>query len=402
MSLNSQIFITMRLILFFIVLFWMSACKTQGPLLSIQQTEKSKVIVGAACIEFYLPLIQSSRVAIVANHTALIEGKHLVDTLMSVNVNVTKVFAPEHGFRGDLPPGEKFESYTDEKTGIPVVSLYGKHAKPTAEDLKDVDVVLFDIQDVGARFYTYLTTLYYVMQSCAEMKKELIVLDRPNPNGHYVDGPLLDKELFSMVGALPIPIVHGCTLGEMAKMIKGENWGNTKDLELGVVICANWTHHTPYNLPIPPSPNLNSDCAVALYPSLCWFEGTSVSVGRGTAHPFTCYGYPQKENFNFTATPVDIIGKAMNPPHENVLCGFVDLRNECQKLHQINLNYLLDAYSELGNNMFSSPSFFDKLAGSQQLREMLKNGWSADQIRASWQKGLNDYLAIREKYLIYP
>lgn len=392
----------MRLIPFFIVLFWMSACKTQGPLLSIQQTEKSKVIVGAACTEFYLPLIQSSRVAIVANHTALIEGKHLVDTLMSVNVNVTKVFAPEHGFRGDLPPGEKFESYTDEKTGIPVVSLYGKHAKPTAEDLKDVDVVLFDIQDVGARFYTYLTTLYYVMQSCAEMKKELIVLDRPNPNGHYVDGPLLDKELFSMVGALPIPIVHGCTLGEMAKMIKGENWGNTKDLELGVVICANWTHNAPYSLPVPPSPNLCSDCAVALYPSLCWFEGTSVSVGRGTVHPFTCYGYPDKENFNFTATPIDITGKSINPPHENVLCGFVDLRNQCQKLHQINLNFLLDAYSELGNNMFSSPSFFDKLAGSQQLRQQLNNGWSADQIRSSWQKGLNDYLAIREKYLIYP
>ena len=392
----------MRLIPFFIVFFWMSACKTQGPLHFTHQTEKSEVIVGAACTEFYLPLIQSSRVAIVANHTALIEGKHLVDTLMSVNVNVTKVFAPEHGFRGDLPPGEKFESYTDQKTGIPVVSLYGKHAKPTAEDLKDVDVVLFDIQDVGARFYTYLTTLYYVMQSCAEMKKELIVLDRPNPNGHYVDGPLLDKELFSMVGALPIPIVHGCTLGEMAKMIKGENWGNTKDLELGVVICANWTHNAPYSLPVPPSPNLSSDCAVALYPSLCWFEGTSVSVGRGTVHPFTCYGYPDKENFNFTATPIDITGKSINPPHENVLCGFVDLRNQCQKLHQINLNFLLDAYSELGNNMFSSPSFFDKLAGSQQLRQQLNNGWSADQIRASWQKGLNDYLAIREKYLIYP
>jgi len=392
----------MRLIPFFIVFFWISACKTQGPLLSIHQSEKSKVIVGAASTEFYLPMIQSSRVAIVANHTALVEGRHLVDTLRSLSINVVKVFGPEHGFRGDLPPGEKFESYTDEKSGIPVVSLYGKHAKPTAEDLKDVDVVLFDIQDVGARFYTYLTTLYYVMQSCAEMKKELIVLDRPNPNGHYVDGPLLEKELFSMVGALPIPIVHGCTLGEMAKMIKGENWGDTKDLSLGVVICANWTHHTPYSLPIPPSPNLSSDCAVALYPSLCWFEGTSVSVGRGTEFPFTCYGYPKKRKFNFTATPVDIVGKAMNPPHESQECGFVDLKSDCHSVRNINLNYLLDAYSELGNDMINSPLFFDKLAGTKELRNQLALGLKDDQIRASWQKGLNDYLAIREKYLIYP
>ena len=399
---NDWKFTGMRIVPFLVVFFWISACRTQQPVHSAQIPKSAPISVGAAFTAGYIPLIQNSKVAIVANHTAMVEGQHLVDTLMSLNINVVKVFAPEHGFRGDLPPGEKFESYTDQKTGIPVVSLYGKHAMPTAEDLSDVETVIFDIQDVGARFYTYLTTLYYVMQSCAKYNKELIVLDRPNPNGHYVDGPVLDLELSSMVGALPIPIVHGCTLGEMAKMIKGENWGETKNLDLGVVICANWTHTTSYSLPVSPSPNLSSDCAIALYPSLCWFEGTSVSVGRGTANPFTCYGYPKKENYNFTATPVDVSGKSINPPHENVLCGFVDLRNECQKFHQINLSYLLDAYSELGNDMFNSPSFFDKLAGSQQLRQQLKNGWSADQIRASWQKGLQDYLSLREKYLLYP
>ncbi len=392
----------MRIIPFLIVFFWISACRTQQPVHSAQVPKSAPISVGAAFTAGYIPLIQNSKVAIVANHTAMVEGQHLVDTLMSLNINVVKVFAPEHGFRGDLPPGEKFESYTDQKTGIRVVSLYGKHAMPTAEDLSDVETVIFDIQDVGARFYTYLTTLYYVMQSCAKYNKELIVLDRPNPNGHYVDGPVLDLELSSMVGALPIPIVHGCTLGEMAKMIKGENWGETKNLDLGVVICANWTHATPYSIPVPPSPNLSSDCAIALYPSLCWFEGTSVSVGRGTEYPFTCYGYPNKKNFDFKTIPVDVIGKAMNPPHEDEECGFVDLKSHCQSIRKINLSYLLDAYSELGNDMINSPAFFDKLAGTRELRIQLTSGLKAEQIRASWQKGINDYLAIREKYLIYP
>ncbi len=392
----------MRIIPFLIVFFWISACRTQQPVHNAKFPTAAPISVGAAFTAGYIPLIQNSKVAIVANHTAMVEGQHLVDTLMSLNINVVKVFAPEHGFRGDLPPGEKFESYTDQKTGIPVVSLYGKHAMPTAEDLSDVETVIFDIQDVGARFYTYLTTLYNVMQSCAKYKKELIVLDRPNPNGHYVDGPVLNLELSSMVGALPIPIVHGCTLGELAKMIKGENWGETKNLELGVVICANWTHASTYNLPVPPSPNLSSDCAIALYPSLCWFEGTTVSVGRGTEHPFTCYGFPNKKEYDFSAVPMDIAAKVTNPPHESESCGFIDLQSVCDSIHQINLNYLLNAYAELGDSMFNSPDFFDKLAGTKELRKQLKLRLSANEIRESWKRGLQDYLSLREKYLLYP
>jgi uncharacterized protein YbbC (DUF1343 family) len=392
----------MRMGFFLIVFFWISACRTQLPVEKTVPLPANEVQVGAEQVSQYLPQINASRVAVVANHTAIVNHKHLVDTLISLNINVVKVFAPEHGFRGDLPPGEKFDSYTDKKTGIHVVSLYGKHAKPKAEDLEDVEVVIFDIQDVGARFYTYLTTLYYVMQSCAEQNKQLIVLDRPNPNGHYVDGPILSMDLKSMVGALPIPIVHGCTLGEMSKMIKGENWGNTKSLDLKVVSCNNWTHQTRYSLPIPPSPNLSSDCAIALYPSLCWFEGTSVSVGRGTESPFTCYGFPSKKNFDFIATPVDVPGKVTDPPHENFSCGFVDLREDCSSLTQINLSYLMDAYAELGDAMFSSPVFFDKLAGTMELRIQLKLSLSANDIRESWERGLQDYLSLRKKYLMYP
>jgi uncharacterized protein YbbC (DUF1343 family) len=380
----------------------MVSCRTQTPIDGALLNPSSAIHVGAERMDEYLSDLQSSKVAVVANHTALVKNTHLVDTLTKCNIKIAKVFAPEHGFRGDLPPGEKFDSYTDRQTGIEVVSLYGKHAKPTQEDLIQVDVVVFDIQDVGARFYTYLTTLYYVMQSCAENKKKLIVLDRPNPNGHYVDGPVLDKELTSMVGALPIPIVHGCTLGEMAKMIKGEGWGGTENLDLKVVSCNNWTHQTSYSLPVPPSPNLHSDCAIALYPSLCWFEGTTVSVGRGTPFPFTCYGYPKKKHFDFSATPEDILGKVNNPPHEHEKCGFVDLRSSCQSKNQIDLNYLLEAYQELGDAMFDNPQFFDKLAGTRELRVQLQLNVNEETIRASWRMDLDDYLIKRKKYLLYP
>lgn len=384
------------------LVFLMLACQTQTPVVVMSPVQSNRIVVGAENLLSDISVLKGKRVAIVANHTALVNQSHLVDTLLSLQMDVVKVFAPEHGFRGDLPPGEKFDSYTDPQSGIAVISLYGKNARPKAEDLKGIDVVLFDIQDVGARFYTYLTTMFYVMQACAENDKKLVVLDRPNPNGHYVDGPVLESDLTSMVGALPIPIVHGCTLGEMAKMIKGENWGETRNLNLQVVSCNNWTHQMHYSLPIPPSPNLSSDCAIALYPSLCWFEGTSVSVGRGTLHPFTCYGYPNKKHHNFVAIPKDIVGKVINPPHEDESCGFVDLRSTCQFINQINLSYLLEAHEELGDTMFDSPQFFDKLAGTRALRIQLKLNTSEKDIRDSWQQKLQAYLMIREKYLMYP
>jgi len=333
---------------------------------------------------------------------------HLVDYLLAQKVEVKKVFAPEHGFRGDAGAGEHIADGKDTKTGLPLVSLYGKNEKPSPEMLKDLDVIVFDIQDVGARFYTYISTLHYVMEAAAENKKSVIVLDRPNPNGFYIDGPVLKKEFQSFVGMDAIPVVHGCTVGELAKMMNGEKW--LKDgvqCELTVIKCTNYSHADFYELPIKPSPNLPNMSAVYLYPSLCFFEGTVVSVGRGTDYPFQCIGYPGNKTGSYTFTPKDIPGTAMNPPHEGVQCSGHLLHEFGTFYFQNNkglyLEWLIGLYqaSESKATFFSSARFFDKLAGSDQLRLDIEAGKTKEEIIATWQKDLSAYKTMRKKYLLY-
>jgi uncharacterized protein YbbC (DUF1343 family) len=388
----------------FLWIFWcsVSSCLAQKEV-ALPHTA-STIRVGAEREDLYLANLQGKQVAVVANATSMNGGVHLVDALLSRGIQVTKVFAPEHGFRGDVPAGEKVNSSVDERTGIAIVSLYGKHYQPTKEDLKDVDVVLFDIQDVGVRFYTYLSTLYYVMQACERYGVNLIVLDRPNPNASTVDGPVLDMSLKSMVGVLPIPILHGCTLGELALMTVGEEWGVSNDFasRLTVIPVENWNHNLPYSLPIPPSPNLRSDCAIHLYPSLCWFEGTSVSVGRGTEMAFETFGFPELKNPDFYFTPQSMVGRVNHPPFEGKLCGGRNLQLDCSGIAKLNMDYLLEASENLGDSLFTSPQFFDKLAGTTNLRKQLNLGESEEQIRQTWKSDLDRYKAIREKYLLYP
>ncbi len=388
----------------FLLLLWscLSACYAQIDV--VEQPQSPAIQVGAEWEALYMAPIKGKKVAVVANATSMLRDLHLVDALLQKGIHVTKVFAPEHGFRGDVPAGEKVNSTIDEKTGIPIVSLYGKHFQPTEEDLNDVEIVLFDIQDVGVRFYTYLSTMYYVMQACEKDGVEMIVLDRPNPNASAIDGPILDLSLKSMVGVLPIPILHGCTLGELALMMVGEEWGVSKKFasKLTVVPIQNWNHQQSYSLPIPPSPNLRSDCAIHLYPSLCWFEGTSVSVGRGTEMAFETFGFPALKNPDFHFTPQTIAGRVNHPPYDGQECGGRDIKKSCQGMAEINLHFLMEAYANLGDDMFTSPSFFDKLAGTTVLRQQLKDHLPEVQIRLSWQPGLEQYKAIRSKYLLYP
>ena len=388
----------------FLWILWcaISSCQAQHEV--VANVNVPTIKVGAERELLYLAQLQGKKVAVVANATSMNGGVHLVDALLAKGIQVAKVFAPEHGFRGDVPAGEKVNSSVDEKTGIAIVSLYGKHYQPTKEDLKDVDVVLFDIQDVGVRFYTYLSTLYYVMQACERDGVNLIVLDRPNPNASAVDGPVLDMSLKSMVGMLPIPILHGCTLGELALMTVGEEWGVGKDFasRLTVIPLENWNHNMPYSLPIPPSPNLRSDCAIHLYPSLCWFEGTSVSVGRGTEMAFETFGFPELKNPDFYFTPQSIAGRVNHPPLEGKLCGGRSMQSDCSGIAKLNMAYLLEAYEILGDSLFTSPQFFDKLAGTSNLRKQLQLGSSEQEIRQSWKAELDRYKAIREKYLLYP
>ena len=388
----------------FLWILWcaISSCQAQQEVLATLDVPSIKV--GAEQGGLYLPLLQGKKVAVVANATSMNGGVHLVDALLAKGIHVAKVFAPEHGFRGDVPAGEKVNSSVDERTGIAIVSLYGKHYQPTEDDLKDVDVVLFDIQDVGVRFYTYLSTLYYVMQACQRDEVNLIVLDRPNPNAAAVDGPVLEMSLKSMVGVLPIPILHGCTLGELALMTVGEEWGVSKDFasRLTVIPVENWNHNLPYSLPIPPSPNLRSDCAIHLYPSLCWFEGTSVSVGRGTEMAFETYGFPELKNPDYYFTPQSIAGRVNHPPLEGKRCGGRILQSDCSGIAKLNMSYLVEAYENLGDSLFTSPQFFDKLAGTSNLRKQLQSGMTEEQIRQSWKSDLDRYKVIREKYLLYP
>jgi len=365
-----------------------------------------KLILGIDRTEVYLPLIYTKRTAIVANQTSMSGKTHLVDLLISKNVNVVKVFAPEHGFRGEAGPGDHIDSGKDKKTGLSLVSLYGSHRKPSPADLEGVECILFDIQDVGARFYTYISTLYYLMEACAENKIQLLVLDRPNPNGFYIDGPVLDTAYLSFVGIAPIPVVHGLTVGEFAKMANGEGWlKNNMKCELTVIEMENYNHSMLYPLPVRPSPNLPNMDAIYLYPSLCFFEGAAVSIGRGTDFPFQLIGYPGYSKGNFEFTPVEIAGVIQDPPFEDKQCKGKKLNNE-QKLifekKQLNLEWLVDTYNAYPDKTKFFNNFFDKLAGTDLLRKQMLAGNSVEEIRKSWQPGLEQYRKIRSQYLLYP
>lgn len=362
---------------------------------------------GAMQLEAYLPIIKGKSVGLVVNPTATIGKTHLVDTLTRLGVQISAVFAPEHGFRGEAEAGAAITDGKDPKTGIRVVSLYGNKKKPLSEDLQDIEFIVFDIQDVGARFYTYISTLHYVMEACAEHNLTLIVLDRPNPNGHYIDGPVLDTSFRSFVGMHPVPVVHGMTIGEYARMINGEKWlPEGAQCRLRVVPMNNYTHTRSYQLPVAPSPNLPNMQSIYLYPSVCFFEGTPVSLGRGTSKPFQVIGAPWYKKGKYTFTPIAIQGKAANPPFKDVRCLGYDLSNfpilEGKNYGRLHLGWLLDFYKDCPDqNQFFTP-FFDKLAGTSRLREQIRSGMSEDAIRASWSDDLNKFRKTRAKYLLYP
>lgn len=366
----------------------------------------AQVVPGAERTNKYSTLLKSKRVGVVANQTSLIGNQHLVDKLISKDINIVKIFSPEHGFRGAADAGEMVADGKDIKTGIPIVSLYGKHKKPTTEDMHNIDVVLFDIQDVGARFYTYISTLHYVMESCAENNIRLVVLDRPNPNAFYIDGPVLEKKHSSFVGMHPVPVVYGMTIGEYALMINGEGWlKNNVVCDLSVVKCQNWNHLSLYRLPVKPSPNLPHKDAILLYPSLCFFEGTVVSAGRGTDYPFRVFGMPGMKNTSFTFTPRSIPGASKYPKFKGRKCNGVDLRENAAETilgkRQINLDWLIFAYNNCPDKSKFFNAFFTKLAGTQKLQKQIEEGMTAKQIRQSWQKDIEAFKRIRKKYLLY-
>jgi len=365
---------------------------------------KNKILTGAEQIDQLLPLLQGKRVALLVNNTSVIGKTHLVDSLVRQKVDVKKIFSPEHGFRGNAPDGAEINDSIDATTNLPVVSLYGKTRKATPEQLADVDVVIFDIQDVGARFYTYISSMLNMMEACTENGKKMIVLDRPNPNGSYVDGPVLDMSLKSFVGMLPIPIVYGLTMGELATMINGEGWlADGKKCDLQIVTLKNYDHKKKYSVLIKPSPNLPNDHSIAMYPSICLFEGTVMSLGRGTKTPFEILGHPLLKDYTFKFKPESIPGMSVKPPLENKVCYGVDLRNE-KVNRELSLKYLIKFYHEFPDKEKEKffTSYFDKLAGNKILKEQIKQGMSEDKIKDTWQKDLKTYKEKRKKYLLYP
>lgn len=368
----------------------------------------AQVKSGADRLEELFPLLENKRISLVVNQTSLVQNVHLLDTLYNKGVHITQVFAPEHGFRGDADAGEFIKNGKDYRTQVPIISLYGKNKKPQPAQLQQTDIVIFDIQDVGARFYTYISTMFYVMQACAENNKELIILDRPNPCD-YIDGPVLDMKYKSFVGMLPIPVLHGCTIGELAQMINGEGWlGNNLQCPLKVITIEDWKHGQPYSLPVKPSPNLPNNQAIALYPSLCPFEGTSVSVGRGTDFPFQIIGSPTTKNLKFRFMPHSMKGSDKHPLHQDTYCYGLNLSSEKNIPKGFSLQYVIQFYNYFQNltkhaekEFFTRPHWFDLLTGTNQVRlDILKNK-TEEQIRSAWQKKLNQYKEIRKKYLLY-
>jgi uncharacterized protein YbbC (DUF1343 family) len=384
----------MRIHAIIVVLVAVMSCSAQQP---VQRTLQ----YGSQQFQMYMPLLEGKRVGLFINNTSVIGQAPLVDLLVALKVDIKKIFGPEHGFRGDAPDGSKITDGIDQKTGIPVVSLYGKNYKATPEQLADVDVVVFDIQDVGTRFYTYISSMHYMMEACAENNKRMIVLDRPNPNA-FVDGPIMKPELNSFIGMHPIPIAHGLTIGELAQMINGEGWlKDKKKCELNVIKMVNYRHDDSVSLPIKPSPNLPNNHAVRMYPYMCLFEGTALSIGRGTDNPFEFVGHPSLKNQPFTFTPIDKPEMSMDPKLEGQKCNGLDLRKEKPE-RKISLTHLIDLYKQFPDKTKFFIPYFDKLAGTPELKEQIAKGMTEEQIRASWQNELDAYKMIREKYLLYP
>lgn len=375
--------------------------------LAITTTACAQVITGAERTSEYLPLLKGKRVALLVNQTATLGDTHLVDSLLKLHVRIQKIFSPEHGFRGNEDAGEKVGNTKDERTGVPIVSLYGKHRKANAADLQDVDILIFDIQDVGTRFYTYISSLQEFMEAAAENHKPLIILDRPNPNGHYVDGPvLLDTTLRSFVGMQSIPIVHGMTVGEYAKMLNGEKWlKNAVQCELTVITCQQYDHHTYYQLPVKPSPNLPNMAAIYLYPATCLFEGTALSLGRGTDLPFQVFGHPSYPKNLFSFTPRSTPG-AKEPPLKDVTCYGFNLTGPPDAIRKemndrVQLKWLIQAYRLFPEKDKFFIPFFNKLAGNTILQQQIKKGLSEAEIRKSWAPALTQFKTTRKKYLLY-
>jgi uncharacterized protein YbbC (DUF1343 family) len=363
---------------------------------------QQQIMTGAAQAELYVQKLKGKKVGVVAHQASLVDSKtHLIDALLEAQIAVVKVFAPEHGFRGDADAGESVSDQKDIKTGLPILSLYGKNRKPAAESLQGIDLMLLDLQDVGVRFYTYLSTLHYVMEACAEQGIPLILLDRPNPNTHYVDGPVLEEDCKSFVGMHPVPIVSGMTIGEYAQMINGEKWlAGRVQCELTVIPLKNFTHRTPYEIPIRPSPNLPNAQSIALYPSLCLLEPTVISVGRGTEMQFQIYGHPQLPKSSFSFTPKPNYG-AKKPKLMDQLCHGEDL-SRIDRPNKIELQWLIRAYSNFPDKENFFKKGFFRIAGTQKLQEQLSAGQNEKQIRKTWEKDLEDFRAIRQKYLLYP
>jgi uncharacterized protein YbbC (DUF1343 family) len=372
--------------------------------LSCNAQSNTELKTGAEQPENYIYLLQNRKVGLVVNHTSLVGEVHLIDFLREQNIEVVKIFAPEHGFRGDASAGELIKDGVDSKTGVPVVSLYGDTRKPLPEHLADLDLLIFDIQDVGCRFYTYISTLHLVMEACAENNKPLVVFDRPNPNGDYVAGPILKPEYKSFVGMHPIALVHGCTVGELAQMINGEKWlENEKRCELTIIPVANYSHQMAYSLPVAPSPNLPNNLAVRLYPSLCFFEATSVSVGRGTDFPFQVLGGLKPELGDFSFTPRSIPNAAIKPLNEGKVCYGIDLR-QLEEVPQFTLKYFLYFYNKYENEkeFLTRERWLTLLAGTDKLIAQIRQGLSEAEIEKSWQPELEEYKRMRKKYLLYP
>ncbi len=393
-------FIQTILITSFVLLACVSGEERKG-------VKNEKILAGAERTTQYLPLLKGKRVAIVANHTSKINNVHLVDSLIKLDINIVKIFSPEHGFRGKIDAGKTWDNYEDEKTNLRIISLYGDNKKPADKDLENIDIVIFDIQDVGVRFYTYISTMHYVMEACAENDVGLLILDRPNPTGFYIDGPVLEKAHHSFVGMHPVPIVHGMTIAEYAKMINGEKWlKNGIRCKLYYVECKNYTHNSRYHVKTNPSPNLQNMKSIYLYPSLGLFEGTKVSIGKGTSLAFRVFGHPGMLNTNYSFTPEKEQKDLYILKYKGEKCYGVDLRDiplgHLKKQDTINLNWLIFAYTNTPDKEDFFNPFFCKLAGTKKLEHQIRNGKSAKEIRKSWEKDLQKYKTIRKKYLLYP